>query len=258
MRRFILAIAALLLLIPSFAGAAAASSANQYGYAPLNVSLDGPTLVANASTTLYYLNLSGGPSGYESYNYSYVATVHASNATGSGISPSSGKSATGVFPINITALSSSGVMTVVVNATYVAGSITVNKSQSFLITVVYPIRVVIPIINNGDVGARNIPVSMYVDGKFIKTYDVNVPAHSETNVTFDWIAYTYSPGTHYITLVIDSNGTLLFLNGAHQTTVSLYIPSDTYTLLDNIMISGIILASVAFLLIYMRRPKPRA
>ena len=257
MKKFLLTLAALLLLMPSLSGAVMAIPAYQNSSAPLNVYLAGPSLVANGSTSQYYLNLSGGPSGSTSFNYSYSATVHASNITGSSVSPSSGKSPTGVFPINITATSGSGVMTIVVNASYAAGSVTVNKSQSFLITVVHPIVIIVPIVNNGNVGVHNVPVSMYVDGVFVQSQTVSIAAHNETNITFDWIAYSYSPGTHYITLVIDHNGTLLFSNGARRTTVTLYIPSSTFTMIDDLLISGIILASVAFFLIYMRRPKPR-
>ncbi len=257
MRRTLLAIAVLLLLSPFVSGAAIAAPAHQNTSAPLNVALAGPSLVANASTSHYYLNLSGGPTGVAPFNYSYVATVHASNATGSSITPSSGKSPTGVFAVNITAISVSGVMTIVVNASYTAGSATVNSSRSFLIDVVHPVLITVPVVNSGSTGVHNVPVSMYIDGNFIQSETVSIPAHNETNVTFDWVAYKYSPGTHYVTLVIDSNGTLLFANGARQTTVSLYIPGNTFTVIDDMLISAIIFASVAFFMIYMRRPKPR-
>jgi hypothetical protein len=257
MRKYLLAFAVAILLLPALSGGAIAVPAHQNSSAPVVVTLGGPSLVANASTSQYYLNLTGGPSGVSSFNYSYSAVIHAANVSGSSITPSTGSSHTGVFPVNITSTSSIGVMTVVVNASFASAGVTVNKSQSFIIRVVHPITITVPVRNNGNEGIHNVPISMYVDGVFKQSTTVSIPAHNEINVTFEWIAYTYSPGTHVVTLVIDYNGTLLFSNGARQTTINLYIPGSTFTVLDNLLTAGIIFAAIVFFMIFMRRPKPR-
>jgi hypothetical protein len=226
-------------------------------FPPLNVYFSGPGIVANGTTNSYYINITGGPSVSTGYNYSYSASIQAKNTTGSSIQPSTGKSPSGSFLVNITSTSSSGVMTVVINASFTSSGITVNKTASFLINVVHPVVITIPIYNDGASGIRNTPVSLYVDGHFVQTQTVSVGAHQTVNVTFDWISYSYAPGPHTVTVVIDANNTLLFSNGARTTSITVYLPGNTFTEIDDVMISGIVVAAVFAVLIFFRRPKPR-
>ena len=226
-------------------------------YAPLDVYFSGPDIVANGSTNSYYLNITGGPAVSAGSNYSYSASIQARNTTGSSIQPSTGKSPSGSFQVNITSMSPSGIMTVVINASFTSSGITVNKTESFLINVVHPVVITIPIYNEGSSGIRNAPVSLYVDGHFIQTQTVSVGAHQTVNVTFDWISYSYAPGSHTLTVVIDANNTLLFSNGARTTSITIYLPGNTFTEIDDVLISGIIVAAAFSVLIFFRRPKPR-
>ncbi|MBX8631068.1 MAG: hypothetical protein KIY12_05375 [Thermoplasmata archaeon] len=258
-RRALTSFIAALMLLPFFllTGVQTASTPAYASTPPLVVTLAGPDIVANGSTNTYYINITGGPTTSASYNYSYTATIHSANVTGSSVSPSTGKSSSGSFPVNITSTTDAGIMTVAVNATFSSPGVTVNKSVSFLIKVVHPVVIRVPIYNSGPSGIRNVPVSLFVDGSFVATQVVSIPAHSSVNVTFDWVSYSYTPGAHTVTVVIDSNSTLLFSNGARQTSFTIYIPGNTFVEIDDLLITGIIIAAFFFVLIYFRKPKPR-
>ncbi len=222
--------------------------------APLSATLKGPELIANSSTHMYVVTLSGG-SGQG--NYSYNAFVNAKNMTSLSISPSTGTNALGVFYLNFTSGPAAEVVTLTLNTTSGSGSSQATASRQFLITVVDPVVIRVPVTNEGSAGVQNANVSLYINNKYIASNNVSLSAGQTSNVTFYWVAYSYPTGNNMATVKISSSGQLFFSNGEIQTSFSIYMPGSTQTAIDNYLIVACVGAAMVLFLIYFRKPKPR-
>ncbi len=255
-----LVLAALFLLSPLIASTQASNSAPQSAEqstsaAAISATFSGSVLVANSSTHMYVLNVSGGPS--SAGNYSYNAFLSARNITGLSITPTSGTNARGVFYLNLTAGPAAEVVTVTFNLTAGSGSSQTVATRQFLVTVVNPVAITVPVTNQGSSGVQNANVSLYIDNRYIQSKNVSLSAGQSTTLTFDWIAYNYPPGNNVATVKISSNGQLFFSNGEIQTSFTIYIPGGSEASIDNYLIIGCIVAAVVLFMIYFRKPKPR-
>lgn len=222
--------------------------------APISATFKGPDLIANSSTHMYVVTLSGGPG---QGNYSYNAFVTAKNMTSLSISPSTGTNALGVFYLNFTSGPAAEVVTLTLNMTSGSGSSQATASRQFLITVVDPVVIRVPVTNEGSAGVQNANVSLYINSKYIASSNVSLSAGQTTNVTFYWVAYNYPAGNNIATVKISSSGQLFFSNGEIQTSFSVYIPGSSETAIDNYLIVGCIVAAIVLFLVYFRKPKPR-
>lgn len=222
---------------------------------PIVASLSGRTIVANGTTQGYVLNVTGGPVGQG--NYSYTAFVYAKNTTGLSVTPTTGTDAQGVFYLNLTAGVQPEIVTLTINITAGAGSQQVYSVKSFLVNVVRPVTVTVPVTNEGPSGVQNANVSLYVDGSYVQSRNVTLSAGQTTNVTFTWLAYHYPAGSNIATVSINASGHVLFSNGETQTSFTIYIPGGTTTAIDNYLVVGCIVAGIVLFMIYFRKPKPR-
>lgn len=248
MTRLALLLMALLLCVPAASAHTAPS---------VQAVLQGPTLIANSTTAHYKLIVGGGPASSGGGNYSYTATVSARNTTGVSISPVSGSSALGVFYVNITAGGSAEVLTAKFNITSGTGSDRVNVTREFLITVVHPVVITVPVSNEGNVGVQGANITLYINGHYIGTKEVNLSAGATENVTFVWLAYSYPQGKSTATVIVNSTGSLVFSNGQTETSFTIYIPGNGNRLVEDYIIVGIIFAAALFVLLALRRAKPR-
>ena len=244
----------LLLLVPASGASASAAPSAQYG-GPIVATFYGPSLIANSSTHEYIINATGGP--LSGGNYSYTAFVSEKNSTGLSVSPSAGTSAAGVFYMNLTTGPAAGVVTLKVNITAGTGDQQVASIKQFLITVVNPIVITVPVTNQGTAGVQNANISLYINSRFISAQTVSLSAGQSTNVTFDWLEYHYPSGNNVATVTVVSNGTLLFANGQAQTSFNVYVPGNTANTIDSYIILGCVVAAVLLFMIYFRKPKPR-
>lgn len=222
---------------------------------PIVAALGGPQLIGNGTTHEYILNVSGGPAGEG--NYSYTGFVQAKNTTGLSISPTTGTSAGGRFVINITAGTAAEIVTVLFNITAGSGNQQISANKTFLLTVVKPVIITVPVTNQGSSGVQNANVSLYINNKYIQSQNVTLAAGQTRNVTFDWLAYNYPAGGNVATVKISSSGQLFFGNGQIETSFTLYIPGNSANVIDNYIIIGCIAAGVLLFMIYFRKPKPR-
>lgn len=244
----------LLFLVPVPGASASARPSAQYG-GPIVATISGPGLVANSTTHEYIINATGGPS--NGGNYSYTAFVSEKNSTGLSVSPSAGTSSGGVFYMNLTTGPAAGVVTLKVNITVGVGDQQIASVKQFLITVVNPVVITVPVTNQGTAGVQNANVSLYINNKFVSSQMVSLSAGQSKNVTFDWLEYHYPSGNNVATVTVVSNGTLLFANGQAQTSFNVYVPGGTANTIDSYIILGCIVAAVLLFMIYFRKPKPR-
>ena len=254
-RKALLATAFLALMLLSAAPppATASGALNSVTNGPLVATISGNSLVANSSTHQYLVVASGGVSG----NYSFTAYVTAGNSTGLSITPASGTSAIGRFYTNVTAGTHAEVVTLNVNITIGSGSLQSNTTKQFLIDVVNPVVITIPVENEGGSGVANANVSLFVNNELIQSKNVTLAAGQTTNVTFVWVAYHYPTGRVTATAVISSNGQLLFSNGASETSFPIYIPGSSENTIDGYIIIACFAAAVALFFVFFRKPKPR-
>lgn len=256
-KRTAIAVILLLLLsmlayVPSAAHASSASPSVSFG-GPIEASLSGPTLISSSTTQQYVLTVTGGPAG----NYSYTAYVSAKNTTGLSPTPTTGTSADGIFYINVTTGGTAEVVTLTTNITAGTGNAQIYSIKSFLITVVNPITITVPVTNEGSSGVQNANVSLYVNNKYIESRNLTLSAGQTSNVTFSWLSSNYPPGTNTATVIISSSGQLFFANGQVQTSFPIYIPGGASAAIDNYIILGCVAAAIALFMIYFRKPKPR-
>ena len=67
--------------------------------------------------------------------------------------------------------------------------------------------------NTGTVEAKNVNVTLYIDGQYMDQKNLaTIAAGGEQNITFNWDATNYKAGDYKVEIVLDSNSTTIELN----------------------------------------------
>jgi len=237
--------------IPAHPAAAATPA-----YMPINSQFQGPVLVANNSTHTYTLTITGGGGPAGQNNYTYSASLEASNTSGMTVTPSTGSGNSGKFAMNIT-FGNAEIVTVQFNITSRYAGLNYTHSMYFLIHVVKPVVIRVPVTNTGMAGVKDVNVSLFIDGRFIESVNVTLSPGQTEAITFLWLSYVYPAGEHTATVIVNSNQSLVLQNGKAEATFAITIPGNTNTLINDYLITGIFAAAFVFVLLYFRKPKPR-
>jgi len=81
--------------------------------------------------------------------------------------------------------------------------------------------------NKGEVEAKDINVTLYIDGEAMETQNIgSISAGKVQNLTFTWDATKYKAGDYKVEVVIDSNSTVLELNEGNNKLVKTVTLTD--------------------------------
>jgi hypothetical protein len=102
---------------------------------------------------------------------------------------------------------------------YVTKNIDILKSREIYINA--------SIRNKGEVEAKDINVTLFIDGEPMETQNIgSISAGKVQNITFKWDATKYKAGDYKIEVVLDSNSTVLELNEGNNKLVKTVTLSD--------------------------------
>lgn len=179
--------------------------------------IHGPKEVLVGERYTYTIEIEGIP---DADKWSYEITMSDGSAE-----PLNGTSENeNVFLVNITAPSVEGDFTITVNGTADVGNTTYWHKIEYKVTAVEPYIIKAKLYNSGSVDAKNVSVSLYVDGKFQYRITVDVPSHQNNTVELKFNPKDFSDGLHRARIVIDDSNGLLFLdNGKTEMDIKIYI-----------------------------------
>jgi len=170
----------------------------------------GPEVAAIGSNASYNITVSGGPAedGGRWNVTVYLTGPDVAGAEPSESEPFNEESDIGSFTVEVKMPATPQTVELVVNVT----SKSTNESEiafgerSFEIKVVRPITLGAVIKNPTNVTIEGVPVSFYVDGKFVGITVADIPAQDEKTVTYEWVIADIEAGEHLLEVTVDLNG----------------------------------------------------
>jgi len=229
-------------------------------YGGISVQFDRPSYAGKIQTIECTLTITGGPAEDGSGEYSYEAEIDASNTTGSSVEPSTAKSSSGVFKLNVTMPGEAPQeIKIRINATSKGGAPEVTKSlqQEFEMKVVDPILITATVYNMGEVDANNVTAKFYADGTYLASRMFNLTAGSSVKLFYNWTFEDIGSGRHVITVVVDDANRLVeFSDGNNVYSLTIYIQGEGNPL-GAILVVGVIVVSVFVGLMWLQKPQKR-
>ncbi|GEM_PF-3348726 len=129
-----------------------------------------------------------------------------------------------VFKVNITAPSVEGDFKITINGTADIGNYTYWNKINYTITAVKPYIIKADVYNSGSVEAKNVSVSLYIDGKFQYKTSVDVAPQKKETVELKFNPHKFSDGVHDVKIVIDPKSNLTFSDGGKtEMTMQIYL-----------------------------------
>jgi hypothetical protein len=180
----------------------------------------GPTEVLTGEKYEYTIYLQALDSTLEVDKWGVNISVEGGSA-----SPMSENSTTSsVFKVNVTAPLKEGEFTITVNGTADVGNKTYWNKVDYKVNAVNPYVIKAKLHNSGNVEAKNVEVSLYIDGKFQYRTTVDLKPQEDQTVELKFNPNDFSDGPHKAKIVIDDSNHLTFLNnGNAETTFDIYI-----------------------------------
>lgn len=224
---------------------------------PIYVSVDGLTVIGVKETKQYTIGAVGGPAETtDNGNYSYQARILGA-PKGASILPSNGKSQDGVFTVRVTGSEVPREMTLELNITSSSETDTKSRTKLHTISVVQPILISAVIENSGHIEVKDVPVSIYGDGKLLEETRITLGPTSSTTLTYNWTDPSLEDGEHQITVILDAqNEYVTFQNGGDTYTMVVHLGEDGSGIWDIVL--GILLGLMIFIsYVIYRRPKKR-
>lgn len=224
---------------------------------PLFVSVSGPVVMGKGETAQYLVEAVGGPAELSGGNYSYKASILGANTENAYVLPTSGKSTTGKFYLNVTVKGDVSSVVLWVNVTSSSQTDSVNRSVYYRITVVEPVVIVASIENSGNAQVNGLPVAIYADGKLIYKTNVTIAPGATYTLRYNWTEPELKKGEHVITIVLDPNNEFVtFEGGGTAYTMAFYYGEEDFGIWNILMV---VLAGILIFIAYTfyRRPKKR-
>lgn len=231
-------------------------------YTPVTGNIHGPTVVATASNTTYYLNGTGGPAiapnGTEVGTISWKVTLSANDLAGVSISPNAStftRGTPGETHLKVGAVAETVTLTVEIQSTYLSTNATTNLTYQVQVVVPYVVHAELVVGPHASVLGFDVTVDL--DGNRVGTVKVPaIAANGTYNLTFDYATTGLSPGEHTFTISLaNEHGLVAFAGGAIEYSQSFYVlgPPPDYALY---VVAGIVVfAGVLF--IFMTRVAAR-
>jgi len=200
--------------------------------------LTGPTILSIGENATFSINASGGPAfnanGTKVGNFTYFASVAASNLSGVSISPAKGNltgNRSARTSLDVGPNAESVVITVMVSSVYQKQNQSINLSAT--VAVVVPYVVTAEIINGPSATVLSFPVVIDLDSNPIGTVTVPtlIPGASY-NLTFRYPTLGLSSGDHTFSISLaNEHGLVHFANGqtSYSTTVYVAPGATNYT-----------------------------
>ena len=185
--------------------------------------VDGPTQVLTGETYEYTIHIEKIDPTLDVDKWSFNITVEKGSAN-----PTNGTStATNVsavtFKVNVTAPPTEGDFTITVNGTADVGNEIYWNKTHYKISTVKPYIIKAELYNSGSVEAKNVSVSLSIDGKFQYSTKVDLPPQKNQTVKLKFNPNDFSDGLHKARIVIDDSNHLTFKNGNTEMTVDIYL-----------------------------------
>ncbi len=250
-----------LMIVISSTAALLALMPRAEAYSGIDINLQRPAFAGSGQTVQLKLTIAGGPAGDFGGNFTYTASVTASNDTGSSITPSSGTSAKGDFILNLTMPTEAPQkVTVSINATSTAGT-SGNPStflvREFTIEDVVPVVLRATVFNTGSVDAKNVTARFYADGVLLNTQVVNVSAFGSAVLSYNWTFLRVSSGKHVITVTVNDPAKLVEFSGGNDVISQVIFIGKQGNPAGAILTIGVIILAVLVVLMYLQKPVKR-
>ncbi len=179
--------------------------------------IDGPTQVLTGENYTYTVRIEGMPDAD-----SWGCSVELSKGTAEKTNFTSDNSS--VFKVNITAPSTEGEFTITVNGTADVGNTTYWNKVDYKVKAIEPYVIKAELYNSGSVEAKNVSVSLYIDGTFQYRTSVDISPQEKKTVDLKFNPLKFSDGVHTARIVIDDSNNLTFLNnGKTELTTEIYL-----------------------------------
>jgi hypothetical protein len=211
-----MALLAALLVAAAAAGAGGVSDPDSAA-PPLQINAVAPAGIGLGKELNVSVNLTGGPAAdAQEHERNYTLKAWLTGEDIEGASPLVGtpfnqNSTNGSFTVTVKAPPSKASMTLVLEAvSRGANGSSESARKELSMKAVNPITITVVLDNRGDVVARNVSLSYYLDDSFIGDRTVaEVPASNKTNVTFDHAPPDLAPGRHVVKVILDAKGQLV-------------------------------------------------
>jgi len=192
---------------------------NKNNAGKISTIIKGPTEVAIDSEYEYTIRIDGAD---DAERWSYEVEV----SEGGSATPSNGTSSSSKeFQIKLRAPIKEGDFTITVNGSaYYGGNESYSNRTVYKIHAYRPSLVKVNLYNSGEVDAKNVSVSLYIDGKFQYRAKSDIPSGESKSIELKWNPKAFSEGLHKMKIVLDDSNNLTFLdNGKTVLTEEIYI-----------------------------------
>jgi hypothetical protein len=199
---------------------------------PLQIQLKAPAGLALGKELNMSVNVSGGPAADAApheRNYSLKAWLVGDNLEGASPlvgTPFNKNNTDGNFTLPVKAPTKKASLTLVMEAiSKGANGSSETTRKEISLRAVNPITIKAVLENKGDVNAKNVTLSFYLDDSFIGDQQVaEVPANNKSNVSFEHAPPELAPGAHTIKVILDAKGQLVeFEEGNNVLTETFYV-----------------------------------
>lgn len=228
-------------------------------YSPLYATIEGKYCIATNEKSEYFIRVVGGPAEVTGGNYSFTAKLIGPPVGQAKVVPTNGKSATGIFRVNVTAPPNPQNMILRVNVTSASpdGVSVETVTKEFVIEVLTPVIISATVRNEGNMTVKDIPFAIYADGSRIYETTISLDPKASKTIMYNWTDPNLQPGVHVITVVIDPGNELVNLEtGGTSYTTTIYIGKSDYTIANITLAAAFIISLIAIYIVY-RRPKRR-
>ena len=229
-------------------------------FSGIDVNLQRPEFAGPDQNVEMTLTIGGGPAADFGGNFTYTATVKATNTTGSSVTPSSGTNAKGVFKLNVTMPTEAPqTVTISINATSVQGTGGPSRFlvKEFTIAAVVPIELKATVFNNGQVDALNVTAKFFADGVLLNTQLFNVSAFGSKVLTYNWTFLKIASGKHVVSITVDEPSKVVeFSDGNNAISRTIFVGKQGNPAGAVLTVAVVILA-VLVALMYLQKPIKR-
>ncbi len=199
--------------VPVHVDAASSSSTGSQ----IRTIVSGPTDVLTGEQYDYTVTIVGAP---DADRWGCRVSV----SSGGSVNPANYSSTdSNVLTVHIKAPDTATKFTITVNGTADIGNDTYWNRVEYKVNALKPNTVQVPIYNSGSVDAKNVTVSLYIDGKYQYSTQVSVDAGKSSSVTLKWNPKDFSKGVHTMKIVIDPKSNLTFEGGKTTLVQDIYV-----------------------------------
>ncbi len=206
----------------------------------------------------YIITAVGGPGDEAGGNFSFVAKLIGPPLTEGKVIPTNGRSADGIFRVNVTAPSAPQDMVLRINVTSTsAAGVSERVTKEIPIKVLTPVVITATVKNEAEMAVKGIPVVFYADGVKVFETEIDLDPKTSKTLVYNWTDPEMRQGEHIITVTIDPENEFVKLDtGGTTYTKVIYLGQESYGGTNALLVIIIVLSIFLIYFVY-RRPKRR-